>query len=405
MRACANIPSCSNPGVSSMKSVAILGSSGSIGTQALEVIERHPDSLRAVSLAAATRMETLAGQIRKHHPAIVSVLGSAEAEKLRNLLGDFPELPEIVHGPDGLLKATLHPEVGTVLNGLVGAVGFKPTLEALRHKREVLLANKESLVMAGEIISDLLKEDNGSLIPVDSEHSAIYQCLGGRTDHPGLSKIVLTASGGPFSNRNADNFDDITVEEALAHPTWKMGPKITIDSATLMNKGLEIIEAHYLFGLPPERIEVVIHPSSIVHSLVEFKDGSMLAQLSHPTMEIPIQYALLGGDRRPSRVEPLNLAETGSLEFFPLDTKRFPAPDLARHALRSGGTAPAVLNGANEVAVGLFLDGKIRFTAITALVRSALDHHEVKEATEEEIIRADKWAGEHVHNACPEAIT
>ena len=388
-----------------MKSVAILGSTGSIGTQALDVIRRHPDSLRAFSLAAATRMELLAAQVRAYHPEIVSVLARPEAEKLAGLIRDISPLPEIVYGPEGLLKATLYPGVTTVLNGLVGAVGFKPTLESLRDNREVLLANKESLVMAGEIIRGLLREGSGSLIPVDSEHSAIYQCLGGRADHPGLSKIILTASGGPFLNRDPDHFDTVTVEEALTHPTWKMGPKITIDSATLMNKGLEIIEAHYLFGLPPEKIDVVIHPPSIVHSLVEFKDGSMLAQLSHPTMEIPIQYALLSGERQKTRVEPLNLAETGKLEFFPLDTRQFPAPDLARHALTLGGTAPAVLNGANEEAVGLFLDGKIRFTEITALVHSAIEAHDVMDATEEGIISADKWAREHVRNTCPEAIT
>jgi 1-deoxy-D-xylulose-5-phosphate reductoisomerase len=388
-----------------MKSVAILGSTGSIGTQALEVIKRYPDSLCPVALAAATSIEILAAQVREHRPEFVSVLGEVEAGKLADLLSDLPSLPEIAYGPEGLIKAALYPGVTTVLNGLVGAAGFKPTLESLRSAREVLLANKESLVMAGEIIRDLLKEGRGSLIPVDSEHSAIYQCLGGRADHPGLSRIILTASGGPFLDRDPDDFDSITVEEALSHPTWKMGPKITVDSATLMNKGLEIIEAHYLFGLPPEKIDVVIHPPSIVHSLVEFKDRSMLAQLSHPTMEIPIQYALLGGERRESRVQPLDLAETGKLEFFPLDSKRFPAPDLARHALTLGGTAPAVLNGANEEAVGLFLDGKIRFTAITELVRSALEAHDVMEATQEGIISADKWAREHVRNAHPEAIT
>jgi 1-deoxy-D-xylulose-5-phosphate reductoisomerase len=273
-----------------------------------------------------------------------------------------------------------------------------PTLAALRNKLEVLLANKESLVMAGDLIRDLLDKGMGSIIPVDSEHSAICQCLGGKLHHPGLSRIILTASGGPFRDRDSSDFEGLTVEEALSHPTWKMGPKITIDSATLMNKGLEIIEAHYLFRIPPERIDVVIHPASIVHSFVEFKDGSLLAQLSHPTMEIPIQYALLGGRRSRTRVDLLDLASTHKLEFFPPDPVKFPALDLAREALQIGKTAPAVLNGANEEAVNLFLDGRIKFTAITEMVRAALESHDVKDYSEQAIIQTDRWAREFVRS-------
>ena len=386
-------------GAAAMKTPAILGSTGSIGTQALEVVSRNPDRLRVGALAAGTRIELLAAQIRDYHPAIVAVRGADEAEALAQLLIGMDDFPEIVYGAEGLELAATHPQVDCVLNGLVGAVGLVPTLAALRSDRRVLLANKESLVMAGEIIRQLLDSRLGSIVPVDSEHSAIYQCLGGWLDHPGIARIILTASGGPFLNRQSGDLKSITVEEALSHPTWKMGPKITVDSATLMNKGLEIIEAHYLFGVPADKIDVVIHPASIVHSLVEFVDGSMMAQLSHPTMEIPIQYALLGGDRMPTRVKPLDLAEIGRLEFYPMDVSKFPALELARAALNRGGTAPAVLNGANEEAVGLFLSGRIGFLDIPRLVEDALESHSSIAATEDAILEADKWARERVRES------
>ena len=381
-----------------MKSLAILGSTGSIGTQSLEVVSRNPDRLTLKTLAAGTSVDTLSEQVRQFHPVLVAVRGSTEAENLSALLQDFSPFPEIVYGTEGLEAAALHPDVDSILNGLVGAVGLVPTLAALRASREVLLANKESLVMAGEIIRGILDSGKGSIVPVDSEHSAIFQCLGGNLMHPGLERIILTASGGPFWAWCPEELRKVTVEEALSHPTWKMGPKITIDSATLMNKGLEIIEAHYLFGLPPEKIDVVIHPPSIVHSLVEFRDGSMLAQLSHPTMEVPIQYALLGGDRLPTRVTPLNLAEIGRLEFYPPDSEKFPALELAREALRRGGTSPAVLNGANEEAVSLFLLGKIGFMDIPKLVSDVLAAHESAAASEDAVLEADRWAREKVGN-------
>ena len=378
-----------------MFSCAILGSTGSIGTQALDIVKRYPDRLNVLTLAAGTRIELLAEQIRTFHPKAVAVKGPEETKALRNLLGVEKET-EIVWGADGLEYVTCYKGVDTVLNGLVGAIGLVPTLAALRSNLRVLLANKESLVMAGELIRGLIDSGHGSLIPVDSEHSAIFQCLGGTLFHPGLSRIILTASGGPFRDRPIEEFDSITLDEALSHPTWKMGRKITIDSATLMNKGLEIIEANYLFGLPPDKIEVVIHPASIVHSFVEFRDGSILAQMSRPTMEIPIQYALLGGERHPTTVESADPGKIGTLEFYPPDSKRFPALNLARQALEMGGTAPAVLNGANEEAVGLFLDKMIPYKMIAEMVRSALEAHEVKSAGEEEIINSDIWAREHV---------
>jgi 1-deoxy-D-xylulose-5-phosphate reductoisomerase len=382
-----------------MKTVAVLGSTGSIGTQALEVVARHPDSLRVVSLAAGSRMDELARQVRAFHPGLVAVMGSAEASRLSGLLADLKDRPEIVSGPEGLRQAAGRDGTDSVLNGLVGAVGLIPTLTALRAGKEVLLANKESLVMAGEIIREILAGGHGKIVPVDSEHSAIFQCLGGHANGRGVSRIILTASGGPFWNRPIEEFASITLKEALSHPTWKMGPKITIDSATLMNKGLEIIEAHYLFGLPPEKIDVVIHPASIVHSLVEFCDGSLLAQLSHPTMEVPIQFALLGGERMPTTVKRLELDQIGHLDFFPPDNRRFPAPDLARAALASGGTSPAVLNAANEEAVGLFLSEKIGFADIASLVEDALSNHETGSATEESVFAADRWARERVKSA------
>jgi len=388
-----------------MKSVAILGSTGSIGTQSLEVAARYPDRIRVVSLAASTSVGLLAKQCARFHPEIVSVRGPDEARKLADLLSGETAAPEIVYGSDGLLAVTEHPGITSVVNGLVGSVGLTPTLAALRNGLEVLLANKESLVMAGDLIKKLVADGSCSIIPVDSEHSAIYQCLNGNVASPGLSRIILTASGGPFRDRHIADFDSLTVEEALSHPTWKMGPKITVDSATLMNKGLEIIEAHHLFSLPPDRIDVVIHPSSIVHSFVEFSDGSLLAQLSHPTMEIPIQYALLGGDRMPSTVKKLDLAELGSLEFFPPDSRKFPAMELARESLRMGGTAPAVLNGANEKAVGLFLDRRIKFPMITRLAEKALSDHTVTEATESAIMESDSWARDFVERSLENHIT
>jgi len=387
-----------------MKKVSILGSTGSIGAQALKVVERYPDRVKVVGLAASTSIDVLAEQVKRHKPAVVSVKGEEEAAGLARLLDGTGEQPEIVHGSDGLIRAATHAEADSILNSLVGSIGLAPTLAALRTNREVLLANKESLVMAGEIIRDLLDSGKGRLVPIDSEHSAIMQCLHGRVGHPGLRKIILTASGGPFRNRPTEDFDKITVEEALSHPTWKMGRKVTIDSATLMNKGLEIIEARYLFGLEPENIEVVIHPPSIVHSLVEFKDGSLLAQLSNPTMEVPIQYALLDGDRAETTVSELNLANVGCLEFYEPDHARFPALDLARKALRLGGTAPAVLNGANEAAVSLFLARRIPFTSICRMVGEALEAHRVVKATENAVFAADLWAREHVKSQTADII-
>jgi 1-deoxy-D-xylulose-5-phosphate reductoisomerase len=387
-----------------MKTVAILGSTGSIGTQALEVVARNPDRLRVITLAAFTSVEKLAEQVRMHKPLLVSVKGPGEAESLGKLLRDLPDPPKIEHGDNGLEKTVTHPDVKSVLNGIVGSSGLQPTLSALREGREVLLANKESLVMAGELINRYLETGKGSLVPVDSEHSAIHQCLGDRKSRPGLSRIILTASGGPFRDRDPLDFESLSVSEALSHPTWKMGPKITIDSATMMNKGLEIIEAHHLFGLPPDRIEVVIHPASIVHSLVEFMDGSMLAQMSHPTMEIPIQYALLDTDRRETRVKPLDLVQVGKLEFYPPDSERFPALDIARRALELGGTAPAVLNAANEEAVKLFLAEKIRFSSITKLVEAALNNHKIGKATIENITASDMWAREEVRTEMSDYI-
>lgn len=380
-----------------MKILSILGSTGSIGTQALECIERCPDALRVSMLTCGNNVELLAGQIRKFHPDAVSVSKRDDVEILKKLIHDVQNQPEILHGTDGLLKAATWPGITSVLNALVGAIGLPPTLAALRANLEVLLANKESLVMAGEIIRGLLKNGNGSLVPVDSEHSAIFQCLGGDSSRfREISRLILTASGGPFRDLSINEFESITVEQALSHPTWKMGPKITVDSATLVNKGLEIIEAHYLFGIPPEKIEVLIHPTSIVHSFVEFHDGSMLAQMSYPTMQIPIQYALLGGSRRHTNVLPLDLAREGKLEFYEPDSEKFPALNLARRALKLGGTAACVLNAANEEAVRLFLDGRINFTSITSLIQSALDHHEVMEASEEAIFAVDLWAREYV---------
>jgi 1-deoxy-D-xylulose-5-phosphate reductoisomerase len=380
-----------------MKKIAILGSTGSIGTQAVNVVRRYPDRLTIIALAVGNNIQLLDSQIREFSPLVVSVHGPSEASALSDLISDLERKPEILYGTDGLTAISSIDNVDSILNGVVGSVGFLPTLTALEAGREVLLANKESLVMAGDLIRGLLDSGNGKIIPVDSEHSAIYQCLDGKS-HTNLSRIILTGSGGPFRTLPKEQFKNITLEQALNHPTWKMGPKITIDSATMMNKGLEIIEACYLFNLPPDKIDVVIHPSSIIHSFVEFDDGCMLAQLSYPTMEVPIQYALLSGERMPTDVRPLDLEEIGSFEFFKPDYEKFPALQLARQALEKGGTSPAVLNASNEEAVQLFLENKIAFTDIAELVRSALEISHDHPPSVDGILEADSLAREHVKN-------
>ncbi len=369
-----------------IKNISILGSTGSIGHNSLGVISKFPDKFRVVYLSANKGINQLSEQIEKHKPDGVVVMDNKSVELLRH---KFSSTLKILVGEEGLKEIASHPDVDIVINSLVGFAGLTPTIEAIKAGKRVALANKETLVVAGEIITQLLTDYKTELIPIDSEHSAILQCLVGE-DVKNISKLLLTASGGPFLNWDKKDFSNITVAQALNHPNWKMGSKITIDSATLMNKGLEVIEAHYLFKLPSERIETLIHPQSIIHSMVEFVDGSVKAQLGVPDMKIPIQYALTYPERLHSNSSRINFSELREMTFAQPDFEKFECLSLAYQALEAGGTAPVVLNAANEVAVELFLNGKITFVKIPELIKMALDKYEVKQKpTIEDIIHID----------------
>ncbi len=352
-----------------MKRIAVLGSTGSVGTQILQVAERHPERLQISALAAGRNLSLLIEQAKQFRPTRVSVARAADVERLQSALAGTGI--RVLSGPEGLDELAAV-DVDLVAGALVGSLGLEPVLAALRAGREVALANKEVLVMAGPLVLREARRSGGAILPLDSEHVAIHQALAG---HPreALARVLLTASGGPFRTATAAEMARATPEQALAHPNWEMGPKITIDSATLMNKGLEAIEARWLFDLEPDRIGAVIHPESIIHSLVEFVDGSWLAQLGIPDMRIPIAYALGMPDRLPlPELKPLDLVEIGALHFEAPDAERFPAFRLALEANRIGGTAPAVLNAANEVAVQAFLDRRISFPGIPEAVEAVL---------------------------------
>ena len=354
-----------------MKSLAILGSTGSIGCSSLDVVAAFPDRFRVVALAAGRSIEKLAEQAARFRPELIAIDRAEDVSRLQRLLPAGAGC-RVVSGLEGLDEAACHPAADTVVGGLVGALGLRSAFAAVRAGRRLALANKEPLVVAGELILAEARRTGAELRPVDSEHSAIHQAL--RGGNPGEARrLVLTASGGPFRERRLDSFDDITVEDALAHPTWKMGPKITIDSATIMNKGLEVIEAHFLFNLPGDRVDVVIHPQSLIHSFVEFVDGSLLAQLAKNDMKFPIVYALSYPDRFANEFGRLDLVALSRLDFFDVDARRYPALPLARQALAAGGGMPAVLNAANEVAVAAFLEGKISFPDIVSVVSGTMD--------------------------------
>ena len=354
-----------------MKSLSILGSTGSIGCSALDVVAAMPDRFRVVALAAGRSIEKLAEQAARFRPKVVSIDRAEDISRLERLLPAGLGC-RVVAGREGLEEAACHAEADTVVGGLVGALGLRSALAVVRSGKRLALANKEPLVVAGELILAEARKSGAELVPVDSEHSAIHQAL--RSGRPGeVARLVLTASGGPFRERRLDTFDAITVEDALAHPTWKMGPKITIDSATMMNKGLEVIEAHFLFGLPGERVDAVIHPQSLIHSFVEFVDGSLVAQLARNDMKFPIVYALSYPERLPNDFGRLDLVALTRLDFFELDPRRYPALGLARRALEAGGGMPAVLNASNEIAVAAFLEGKISFPDIVNVVSATMD--------------------------------
>ncbi|MCS7238108.1 MAG: 1-deoxy-D-xylulose-5-phosphate reductoisomerase [Thermoguttaceae bacterium] len=377
-----------------MRRVAILGSTGSIGRSAVEVIAASADSLQAVALVAHRDVAGLAEQARLLRPKWV-VIADREAGQTTGP-GTFPPEVDVLVGPEHIPRVVSAPEVDVVLSAIVGRAGLEGTWAALSAGKIVALANKETLVLGGPLVTDLAHRTGATIIPVDSEHSAVFQILqSGGKKH--LRKVILTASGGPFRNHSPEQLASVTVEEALSHPTWRMGKKITIDSATLMNKALEIIEARWLFDLQPEQIGVLIHPQSVVHALVEFVDGSVLAQLSQPDMRLPIQLALTWPERQPSIARKLDWSTAIRLEFEPPDWERFPALQLGLEVARVGGTAGAVLNAANEVAVEAFLKGRLPFSRIVPLCRRALEAHPFEAApTLERLLELDRWTREEV---------
>lgn len=378
-----------------MKNIAILGSTGSIGRSSLEVIKNLPDQFRVTYLTANKNIELLQKQIVQFRPRGVVVFDKCNASVLKKVLG---ENVEVHSGEEGLLEIVRRDDVDIVISSLVGFAGLSPTIEAIKHRKTVALANKETLVVAGQLMTALVKEYGTQLVPIDSEHSAIMQCLvGEESSH--VAKLILTASGGPFLNRSVSEFDSITVEEALNHPNWNMGKKVTIDSATLMNKGLEVIEAHWLFDLPPDRIEVVIHPQSIIHSMVEFIDGSLKAQLGLPDMKIPIQYALTYPARLAMNGMRINFPRLNTMTFFEPDRKKFRCLQIAFDVLSLGGTTPAAMNAANEVAVEAFLAGKIPFNKIPELIDEAVSSHKsIPRPDLGDIVTADAAARKFVHS-------
>ena len=376
-----------------MRRLSILGSTGSIGRSTLDVVDAFPDRLEVVALSAGRNVEILAEQVKRYRPRLVSLRNEDDVARLRALLPGAG-LPEIACGEEGARAVAAHADSDTVIAAIVGAAGIAPVHDALLRGKRVGIANKEVLVAAGDLMTEAARAHGGEILPVDSEHNAVHQAIrcGGAEE---VRRIILTASGGPFLRRDIATFDEITVEAALAHPTWKMGSKISIDSATMMNKGLEVIEAHHLFGLDADRIDIIIHPQSVVHSMVEFVDGSIIAQMSTTDMKFPIQYALLYPERSPAPFGRLDLGAIRSLGFVPVEAERFPAVDLAYTALRAGGSAPAVLNAANEIAVSRFLHGDIPFLAIVEIVRAVLEKHLPERATLasiEDALAWDSWA-------------
>ena len=371
-----------------LTNIVILGSTGSIGRQALEVVDQHPDKLKVVGLAANDELDLLEAQVKKYHPRLVALgevsLQAAFRARVGNQL-------EILTGVEGLCELAALDGVDTVLVALSGAVGIRPTLAAINKSRRIALANKETLVAAGDIVMQAAREKAASIIPVDSEHSAIFQCLQG--ERPYLQNIWLTASGGPFRDYSAEQLATVTVDMALSHPNWNMGPKISVDSATLMNKGLEVIEAHHLFGVAYEKIKVLVQKESVIHSMVEFVDGSFLAHLGVADMRIPIQYALTYPQRFPSPATHLNFTQLSAIHFAAPDHQRFPALGLAIAAGQRGGTLPAVMNAANELAVHYFLQRQIHFAQIPVFVEKVMQAHPIIDQPGlDEILAADLWA-------------
>ena len=377
-----------------MKAITLLGSTGSIGTQTLDIVSQYPDQFRIVGLAAGRNVTLLAKQIRQFRPEIVAISDVDKLPELKEAIADLDPQPILLAGETGIVEVAKYGDAQAVVTGIVGCAGLLPTIAAIEAGKDIALANKETLIAGGPVVNPLIAKHGVKLLPADSEHSAIFQCLQG-VPKGGLRRIILTASGGAFRDWPVEKLSEVKVADALKHPNWSMGRKITVDSATLMNKGLEVIEAHYLFGMDYDGIDIVIHPQSIIHSLIELQDTSVLAQLGWPDMRLPLLYALSWPERIYTDWEPLNLVKSGDLTFREPDHQKYPCMQLAYTAGRAGGSMPAVLNAANEEAVALFLDEKIEFLDIPRLIERTCEKHQADNCENpslDEIIAADKWA-------------
>jgi 1-deoxy-D-xylulose-5-phosphate reductoisomerase len=387
-----------------VKLITLLGSTGSIGTQTLDIVTQYPEQFQIVGLAAGRNVEMLAQQIRQFRPQIVAIWDAEKLPELKAAIADLHPQPIILAGAAGVAEVARYGDSEAVVTGIVGCAGLIPTIAAIEAGKDIALANKETLIAGGPVVLPLVQKHGVKLLPADSEHSAIFQCLQG-VPTGGLRRILLTASGGAFRDWPVERLAEVTVADALKHPNWSMGRKITVDSATLMNKGLEVIEAHWLFGVNYDQIEIVIHPQSIIHSLIELQDTSVLAQLGWPDMRLPLLYALSYPERLPTNWEPLDLVKAGDLTFRTPDHEKYPCMQLAYAAGRAGGAMPAVLNAANEQAVALFLDEKIQFLDIPRVIETACDRYPASNhATPslEDILSADQWARQAVLSASEE---
>lgn len=379
-----------------MKGIALLGSTGSIGTQSLDVCRMH--GYRVVCLTANRRVDLMEAQIREFRPDLVSMMDPAAADDLRTRVADTGT--KVLSGMDGLIECATYSGADTLLNAVVGMVGLQPTLAAIQAKKNLALANKETLVAGGHLVTNTAKAYGVDILPVDSEHSAIFQCLQGSPEKGAVKKLILTASGGPFFGKTLAELENVTAADALKHPNWDMGAKITIDSATMMNKGLEFIEAKWLFDMPIDAIDIVVHRESVVHSAIAYQDNSVIAQLGVPDMRIPIQYALTYPQRLPSPVQELSLVDYGKLTFYAPDYDTFRCIDVCKDAIAAGGLRPAAANGANEESVRLFLNGKIKFTDIAVLNRAAMEAcPQVADYTLDDVLQADRAARDYVIEA------
>lgn len=389
-----------------MKAITLLGSTGSIGTQTLDIVASHPDRFELVGIAAGNNVELLAQQVRQFKPEIVAIRNAEKLPQLREAIADLDPQPEILAGEDGIIEVARYGHAEAVVTGIVGCAGLLPTLAAIEAGKDIALANKETLIAGGPVVNPLIEKHGVKLLPADSEHSAIFQCLQG-VPEGGLKRIILTASGGAFRDWDVERLCEVTVADAITHPNWSMGRKITVDSATLMNKGLEVIEAHYLFGLDYDDIDIVVHPQSIIHSLIELQDTSVLAQLGWPDMRLPLLYSLSYPERIATQLEQFDLVKAGDLTFREPDHQKYPCMELAYQAGREGGSMTAVLNAANEQAVALFLDEQVQFLDIPRLIERVCDRHRAQNQPTpslDDILAADDWARQAVREAA-ESLT